>query len=95
MTAHEAFASVGINRILDKVSDMEKHMAVMACDLGALRKTSEEGFKELDARVDALEGDRFPWKKIGGLVAVAALLVSITFGILSMNSGPPPPPPHP
>lgn len=95
MSTPEAFASVGISRIFDKVADIEKHIAVMSCDLGALRKTSEEGFKDLDARVDALEADRFPWKKIGALVAVAALVVSIAFGLIAMNDGPPPPPPRP
>lgn len=96
MTTPEAFASISINRIFEKVADIEKHLAVMACDLTALRGDTKDQLHDLDARVDALEEDRFPWKKIGALVAVAALVVSVVFGVLAIqDDGHPPPPPRP
>lgn len=96
MTSPEVFASVGINSILHKVTEIEKHMAVMSCDLGALRKTTTEEIEDLDNRVRAVEGDRWPWVKIGGLVAVLALVVTIIFGLITaLDKQPPPRPPGP
>lgn len=94
----EVFASVGINTILQKVTDMERTLAVMACDLSALRKTTTEEIGELRDDVDVLKADRWPWMKIGGLVAVAGLVASVVFGILAQQPAPAdhrPPPPRP
>lgn len=77
MTAPEAFASVGISAILHKVTEMEKHMAVMACDLSALRKTTTEDIADLDTRMRATEADRFPWAKIAGIVGLLGLVVAV------------------
>ena len=86
MTSPEAFASVGINTILHKVTEIEKHIAVMTCDLSALRKSTKETLTDLDVRLDVLEGDRWPWVKIGSGVAVLALIAAIIFGVLSQKT---------
>ena len=98
MTSPEVFASVGINSILHKVTEIEKHMAVMSCDLGALRKTTTEEIEDLDTRMRVVEAERFPWVKIGSMVAVAALITTLVFGVIALNNtggNPPPPPPRP
>ena len=89
MGAHseEPVARVGISRILEKVTAMEATMAVQACAVQAI----VEDVKELRTSVGALEENRFPWKVIGGMVAVGALVVSI---VAILVSGNPPPPPR-
>jgi hypothetical protein len=87
--AEEPVARVGISRILDKVTSMEAAMAVQACAIQALA----EDMKSVRVDVASLQGDRFPWKVIGGLVGLGALSVSIVVA-LSASSGAPPPPPR-
>lgn len=85
--AQEPMAHIGINRILDKVTAMESTLAVQACAIQAI----VEDVKEVRTNVAALQGDRFPWKVIGGLVGLGALIVSI---VVAMTSGGGPPPPR-
>jgi len=85
--AEEPMARVGIGRILEKVTAMEATLAVQACAIQAI----VEDVKELRTGVSALEENRFPWKVIGGLVAVCALIVSVAVAMTS-GTGPPPPP---
>lgn len=92
----EPAARVGITQILATVTAMEATLAVVAGDVRGLREST----RDLDARMDALEGDRWPWRRIGGMAAVAALAVSIIFGLLTLgrqDNAPahPPPPPRP
>lgn len=85
---------VGISRVYEKVVAIEQHLAVMTCDVKALRETTREEIGDLETRTRALEEGRFPWVKIGGLVAVLALAATVIFGILTLaDPGPPPPPP--
>jgi len=85
----EPTARIGISRILEKVTAMESAMAVQACAIQAL----VEDVKELRQGVDGLEEARFPWKVIGGLVAIGALIVSVVVAVTA-GGGPPPPPPR-
>lgn len=80
-------ARVGISRILEKVTAMEATLAVQACAVQAI----VEDVKELRTSVGALEENRFPWKVIGGMAAIGALMVAV---IAAMMSGNTPPPPH-
>lgn len=82
----EPVARIGIGRILEKVTAMESTLAVQACAIQAI----VEDVKEVRASVAALEENRFPWRVIGGIVAVATLvLTAITF-LMSQNDPPPP-----
>lgn len=95
MTAPEAFASVGISTILGKVTDMERHMAVISADLTTFHATAAARLADLDHRMDKLEDDRWPWKKIAGLVGAAAFIASLIFGLMAQqpaDNGRPPPP---
>lgn len=85
-------ARVSISRILEKVTSMESTLAVMACDLKALRESTHEEISDLDTRTRSLEADRFPWKVIGGMVAVATLILTAVIFLVSQNEQPPPPP---
>lgn len=80
-------ARIGISRILEKVTAMESTMAVQACAIQAL----VEDVKELHVSVEAIKGDRFPWKVIGGMAAIGSLIVAALAVMMSMGSPPPPP----
>lgn len=90
MGAHseEPMARVGIGRILEKVTAMESTLAVQACAIQAF----SEDIKELSTRMGAMEENRFPWRVIGGLVAIGALIVSVVVAITATGNPPPPPP---
>jgi hypothetical protein len=83
-------ARVSISRILEKVTAMESMLAVMACDLKALRESTDEELKDLDQRARALEADRFPWRVIGGMVAVITLILTAVIFLVSQDDPPPP-----
>lgn len=86
-------ARVSISVILEKVTLMESTLAVVARDVRALRDEAVE----LEGRMRSLEADRFPWKVIAGLAAVATLIASIVAIAVTGGAGggftlPPPPP---
>lgn len=87
MTGAEPAARVSISRILEKVTSMESAMAVQACAIQALA----EDMKSVRTDVASLQGDRFPWKVIGGLVGLGALIVSIVVAFTASAGVPPPP----
>ncbi len=82
----EPMARVSISRILEKVTAMESVLAVVSADVKAIR----DDVGDLDTRVRSLEGDRFPWKVIGGIVGVAALILTAVIFLASQNDQPPP-----
>lgn len=89
MTAayEEPVARIGIGRILEKVTAMESTLAVQACAIQAI----VEDVRELRTSVAALEENRFPWKVIGGIVAVATLILTSIIFLVSQDDPPPPP----
>lgn len=92
----EPTARVGINRILEKVTSIETTLAVAVSDMKTQHATTTASLKDLDTRVDALESTRFPWKVIGGIVAVGALLLALVTFVEGRDPAPPPAytPPH-
>lgn len=84
----EPMARVSINRILEKVTAMEATMAVQACAIQAI----VEDVKGLASGVEELKGDRFPWRVIGGMVALCTLILGVVVAITSTTGNPPPPP---
>jgi hypothetical protein len=85
---------IGMSRIYEELMAIQSAVTKMSCDLGALRQTAFEHREDHESRLRALEANRWPWKLIGGVVAVAALVVSILAVLMSQDdSGPPPKPP--